>query len=174
MNNIKYYENSALSNQDILNLLNGKCNIVLYPDMHKYKTIEQLLNPYNCCIILYESKPNYGHWCALTKHNDNIEFMNSYGGLPDCCLKYINKDFRKKSKQLIPYLKKLMFKSPYALFYNEFAFQKKGYDIKTCGRHCVIRCLCKDLNIYQYKNLLDELCKMWDTDYDGVVTILTE
>ena len=163
----------ALSNNDITKLLNGQVNIVLYPDLHKYTSINQLLDPFNSCIILYESKPNYGHWCSLTKSDDAIEFFNPYGGLPDASLELINPKFRAESNQLIPYLKMLMYDSPYELNYNEFRFQKKGYNIKTCGRHCVVRVLCKDMNIYQYKDFLDELRKHFNTDYDGVVTILT-
>lgn len=171
---IKIFENIALSNHDILNLLSNKCNIILYPDLYKYNSINEILEPYDSCIILYEAKPKYGHWCAINKINNNdIEFFNPYGGLVDNSLNYIPNSFRKKTNQLYPYLTKLMYNSPYNLFYNEFKFQKKGYDIKTCGRHCVIRTLLKKLDIYEYKELLDELCKLYRINYDGVVTILT-
>src|SRR5690606_21496962 len=110
----------ALSNHDITKLLDGQVNIILYPDLHKYTSIDQLLSPYDACILLYESKPNYGHWCALIKHGDSIEFFNPYGGLPDASLKLINPEFRIESNQVLPYLKILMFKSPYELKYNEF------------------------------------------------------
>lgn len=170
---IERLEDIALSNHDILKLLDNKVNIVLYPDLHKYISIDQILYPYDCCIILYEAKPKYGHWIALIKKGDVIEFFNPYGGLPDASLKLIDPVFRVKSHQLLPHLKMLMFKSSYELNYNEFQFQGKGFDIKTCGRHCVVRVLCKDINIYQYKNLLDQLCKITRTDYDGIVTILT-
>lgn len=179
MNLLKRLEDIALSNHDIIRLLNGKVNIILYPDIHKYENIDQLLEPYDCCIILYQSNPRYryGHWCALIKKLDSIEFYNPYGGdktgLPDATLKMIDPEFRAKSHQLLPYLKRLMYKSPYELHYNEYKFQRKGFDIKTCGRHCVVRVLCKDINIYQYKNLLDKLCEKYDTDYDGIVTMLT-
>lgn len=176
MKGLKYYENIALSNHDILRLLNNKCNIILYPDLHKYQSIDQLVDPYNCCIILYAAqiKPSmYGHWCALIKRANSIEFFNPYGGIPDCCLGQIDPKVRMKSNQLLPYLMMLMEDSPYELHYNEFQFQKKGYDIKTCGQHCCVRVFCKDMNIYQYKQLLDKLCKKLKTNYDGVVTILT-
>lgn len=172
-NDIKLKEDIALSNFDILKLLHNKVNIILYPDLHKYENIDQLLDPYDCCIILYESKPRYGHWIALIKKNDSIEFFNPYGGLPDASLKLIDPEFRAQSNQLLPYLKRLMYKSPYELNYNEFQFQRKGFDIKTCGRHCTVRVMCKVINIYQYKDLLDKLCEKYHTDYDGVVTILT-
>lgn len=171
---LKEFENIALSNFDILRLLNNNCNIILYPNLHKYTSIEQLLNPYNCCIILYEAQPDYGHWCALIKTDDkNIEYFNPYGGKIDNSLDYISKKFKKQTNQFFPYLSKLMYNSSYNLNYNEFKFQKKKPDIKTCGRHCVIRVLCKDLNIYEYKELLDKLRKMYNTDFDGVVTLLT-
>jgi hypothetical protein len=174
MNKLEKLEDIALSGSDILNLLDGKINIILYPDLHKYNSINDILQPNGACILLYESKPRYGHWVALIKTNDKaIEFFNSYGGLPDACLKLIDLDFRKETNQLLPYLKNLMYKSPYELNYNEFQFQKKDYDIKTCGRHCVVRVSCKHLNIYDYKKLLDKLCNILDTDYDGVVSILT-
>jgi hypothetical protein len=174
MKNIKYFENIALSNHDILRLLNNKCNIILYPDLYKYKDINEILNPYNCCIILYEARQNYGHWCALIKtNNESIEFFNPYGGFPDKSLDHISMKFRIKSNQFLPYLSMLMYKSTYNLYYNEYQFQIKDYDIKTCGRHCVVRALCKDLNIYEYKDLLDKLCKKMRTNYDGIVTILT-
>src|ERR1700752_4623163 len=106
MNIIKHYEYIALSNHDIMSLLHDKVNIVLYPDLHKYQNIDQLLDPYDCCIILYEakSKPSpYGHWCALIKRDNMIEFFNPYGGLPDASLNLINPVFRVESYQLLPY-----------------------------------------------------------------------
>lgn len=174
---LKRLKDIALSNYDIMKLLNGKVKIVLYPDLHKYSSVDQLLEPYGCCILLYESKKNYGHWTALIKRDNAIEFFNSYGGdndgLPDASLRLINPEFRIISNQLFPYLKQLMYNSPYELNYNEFRFQKKGHDIRTCGRHCVVRVLCKNMNIYQYKEFLNELCRYFTTDYDGMVTLLT-
>lgn len=178
MNNIiEGLESISLSDNDIRKLLDDKVNIILYPDLHKYHSIDQLLDPYGCCIILYVHKVRpsyYGHWCALIKTDDkSIEFFNPYGGLPDESLKKLNANFRADTNQLVPYLKELMYDSNYDLHYNEFQFQRKGYDINTCGRHCVVRVFYKILNIYEYKKLLDRACKMTNTDYDGLVTLLT-
>lgn len=174
---LKRLEDIALSNYDIMKLLHNKVKIVLYPDLHNFNSIDELLSPYGCCILLYEAKKNYGHWTAIIKRGRSIEFFNSYGGdksgLPDASLDLINPQFRVISNQIFPYLKMLMYDSPYELNYNEFPFQQHGQNIRTCGRHCVVRCLCRNMNIYQYKDLLDELCRHFRTDYDGVVTILT-
>jgi len=171
---IKYYENVALSNHDIMKLLDGEVNIILYPDLHKFKTLDDILEPYGACILLFEAKPKYGHWVCIFKENDKtIEFFNPYGGYPDDSLLSINKEFRKKSNQQYPILSQLLYDSPYNLTYNEFQFQRRAPDIKTCGRHCVFRIMNRDLPLYQYKTALDILCKKWNVDYDSIVTYAT-
>jgi hypothetical protein len=166
-------KDTPLSNFDIMSKLNNKCNIVLYPDIHNYRTVDELFGGFDGCVILFESQPKYGHWVCITKHGNSVEFFNSYGGYPDDSLKKIDKQFAKESKQDYPYLTKLLLNSRYDLFYNEFPFQKKCSKIKTCGRHCIVRILEKHLDIYDYKDKLDKLCQEYDCDYDDIVTILT-
>lgn len=164
----------ALSNYDILKLVNNKANIVLYPNIHNYKTIDEILEPYGAAFILFESKPKYGHWCLLFKQTPALlEFFNPYNGLPDASLKFINKEFAKETKQNIPYLSLLLLKSPYQLSYNEFDFQEHNPNIKTCGRHCVVRYWAKDLDLYKYKDLIYSLCKKANITPDELVTYLT-
>lgn len=171
---IDYYENIPLSNFDIIKYMNGQSTIILYPDLYKYKSIDEVLGPYNIAFILLETRKNYGHWTCLFKNSsDEVEFFNPYGGIPDSSLDFVPYPFKKESHQDFPYLTKLLFESPYEIFYNEFDFQKHNKYIKTCGRHCVVRIWLKHLDIYQYKQELDNLCKQMDLDYDGVVTILT-
>lgn len=160
--------NIALSDKQVLKLVDGKANIVLYPDLHKYNSIDDLLVPYGACFILFEAKPYYGHWCALIKLDDHtIEFFNPYGGYPDDSLEYISKEFRKESNQDHPYLSYLMMNSPYQLSYNEHKFQKRGNNIKTCGRWSAMRIMLKDLS-------LSEFTKMFlNKNSDKLVTRLT-
>lgn len=144
----------ALSDKQILRLVNGNANIVLYPNLYKYKSIDQLLSPYNACFILFESRPYFGHWCALIKiDNKTIEFFNPYGGYPDDGLKYIPEDFRKISNQDYPYLSYLMINSPYDLSYNEYVFQKHGKNIRTCGRWSAMRIILKDLTLKEFTKI---------------------
>jgi hypothetical protein len=171
---IKKYESVALSNTDVFELLGGKVNIVLYPNLHNYQNIDQILGKYGACILLFEAKPKYGHWVLIFKQNPKmIEFFNPYGGYPDDTLLSINKKFRLESNQQYPILSRLLLDSPYILTYNEFQFQERKSDIKTCGRHCVVRLLARNLTLYQYVNFLDKLCDMYHENYDGVVTMLT-
>ncbi len=157
----------ALSDTQVLTLVGGKANIIMYPDIHKYRSIDELLAPHGACFILFESKPYYGHWCALIKLDDNnIEFFDPYGSYPDDSLDYIPEKFAKESFQDHPYLSYLMMKSPYQLSYNEHAFQKKGPNIKTCGRWSATRIALKDLSLEQFT-------KMFLRGSDKLVTRIT-
>ena len=167
-----------LSNFDILDLMNNKANIVLYPNLHQYKSIDELLGRYGVAFILFESQPKYGHWTLLFKLNNQcLEFFNPYGGIkkgfPDEPLNFIPKDFAKKSNQDIPYLSLLMIESPYKLSYNEFNLQEHNPNIKTCGRHCCVRLACRQLNLYQYKDFMKTLCKELEMNPDQLVTLFT-
>lgn len=172
-NIIKRYENIALSDKEVLDIVKNRANIVLYPNIYKYDSIDELLGENNAAIILFESEPNFGHWVLVFRENDNLEFFNSYGGYPDDSLKHIDKQFRKKTHQDKPYLSYLFMKSPYNLHFNNYKFQKHKSNIKTCGRHAAIRLLFKNLNIDEYKNMLDGFIKYIGGDYDKIVTLLT-
>lgn len=172
------YENIALSNIEVLKLINGRAKLILYPNLYKYKTIDEILHPYGACIILFEAKPRYGHWCCIFKVNDHLlEFFNPYGGFiegyPDSSLEYIPLDFRLKTHQYYPYLSMLMYNSPYELSYNEYPFQKHNRNIKSCGRHCAIRLVFRNLSLEEYKNMLDLLCNKFKINYDQLVTLFT-
>lgn len=173
MDIIKEYENTALSNFDLIKMLDGKANIILYPKLINYDSIDNILGPHEACIILFESSPRYGHWVCLLKRDNVIEFFNPYGGLPDDSLKQISPEFRYISGQEYPLLTLILFNSPYDIEYNEFRFQKRGENIRTCGRWCVVRLLLKNLDIYEFKEFID-LCKE-DTGLNGdeLVTVLT-
>lgn len=175
---LKKYENIALSDSDIKRRLNGYTNIVLYSDIHKYKHLDELFNGTNNVVILYEKEPQYGHWtCVLKLNRENVEFFNSYGGIeagfPDTPLSKISNRFRRESDQDFPYLSQLLIDSPYNLSYNENKLQKRGADIKTCGRHVIYRIKNGNLSLEQYIRKLNKQCAEYGTDYDGVVTIET-
>jgi len=171
---LKRLANIALSNTDITDLLDDKVKILLYPDIIKFKTIDELLKPFGAVIILFESKPNYGHWCAIWKLNKNtVSFFNSYGGYPDDSLLHIDEGFRWISNQKYPYLSHLLVQSPYNLTYNEYNYQAHSQDIKTCGRWCVLRILLRDLNDDQFHKFVVDNIRRYHITPDELVTLLT-
>lgn len=165
------YKNIALSDKQVLELVNGRANIILYPDLHLYENLDDILYPYDCCFLLYEAKPHYGHWCCLLKTHDErgplIEFFDSYGGFVDSQRKYIPELFRKMSNQDVPHLSYLLLKSPYELSYNQYRFQKMKPGIKDCGRWCALRIILRDMP-------LDQFAKLFNNKYsDDLATLLT-
>jgi hypothetical protein len=177
-NIIKQYENIALSDKEVIKLVKGRANLILYPDLYKYKNIDETLEPYGACILLYEAKPKYGHWCCIFKVNNNLlEYFNPYGGFdegyPDESLEYIPMDFRLISNQDYPYLSLLMYNSPYDLSYNEYKFQKHDKNIKTCGRWCAIRLVFRSYPLDDFHDLIEYLKKELNVSNDHLVTLLT-
>jgi len=188
---IKKLEDVALSDKDISNMLNGNVNITLYPDLIHYRNLDELLGEHRACCLLFESKPQYGHWVAIfeTAMPDGgrgIEFFNSYGdllgGFPDDSLALIDPTWAKQSNQTHTYLSDLLINSPYKLTYNEYDFQKlpgpsprkKGENhIRTCGRHCVVRLLMREYSLDEYKNWMEKMCDKYNLDPDGIVTLAT-
>lgn len=165
---LEYYQDIALSNKEIMELVDHKAQVILYPDLYKYSTIDEILGPYEACFILFESKPNYGHWCLLFKLNHNtLEFFNPYNGYPDDSLEYIDPHFRLQSNQELPYLSILLYNSPYKLTYNEYHFQKRNKNIKTCGRWCAVRLICRNLSLKKFANIFNNKYG------DLLVTLLT-
>lgn len=168
MNIIDEFVNIPLSDSEVVDLVEGKANIVLYRNIHKYKNIDELLHPHGAAYILFESKPHYGHWCCVFKQtNDTIEFFNPYGGFPDDSLELIDPEFRKQSNQDFPYLSCLMYESPYNISINLNQFQEVSPDIKTCGRWCAVRMIFRNDDIKTFKKIFK------NKNGDSLITLLT-
>ena len=170
----------SLSDKQLMHLIDNQANLILYPDLHKYNNIDKILGPYSACVILYESKPNYGHWCCIFKVNNNdIEFFNSYGdsndneGFPDGMMKFIPEEFQKISHQDHTYLSNLLINSPYNLSYNQYKFQGNGKNIKTCGRHVATRLNMRNLSLDNYYRFIKKFKADLDLNPDQAVTLLT-
>lgn len=168
MKRIRRYANIGLSDKQLLQLVDGKAKIVLYPEITNYKTLDQLLYPYDAIFLLYESRPNWGHWTLVHKTSpDTVECFDPYGTNIDDQLYDIEPSFRLLSKQEIPWLSYLLYHSPYNIDYNEYQFQSNSSNIKTCGRWCVVR-------LYYSYLPLEKFREIFQSKYgDDVVTYLT-
>jgi hypothetical protein len=142
-----------ISGHDIKQLLHGKVNVIRNLDLDQYMHIDELLYPYDQCVILYEIRPGFGHWVCLTKYGNSLEFFCSYGTKPDKNLKYIDPDFLIESGQDKMLLTQLLLNSDYDLTYNEFKFQERDPLIATCGKWAVLRCLLKEASLETFKNI---------------------
>lgn len=130
-----------------------------------YDDIDELFEGYDVVIILYETNPNYGHWCCLIRHEDGvIEFFDPYGYKIDEQLKFIEKNFQRETDQYEPVLKKLLYNSPYPISYNNKKLQKDYKDNNSCGRHIITRIILKELGIKDYQKLLGSSRRKLDAD----------
>ena len=163
----------ALTDSDIMNLMDGEANIESYTNLLNYDSIDELLGDYGRCFLLFELKPREGHWVLIHRlPNNHIELFNSYGGkygaggYVDDCLDYIPKKFKAKSNQDYPYLSKLLSECPYKIDYNQYKLQSTKPSVRNCGRWCVMRAWLSDIK-------LADFAKAFKKRGDEVVTYLT-
>lgn len=170
---LKKLKKISLSNVDVVKLLDGKVNLVMYPDIKKYRDIDHLLGKYGACVILYLTSENYGHWCCIFRQGKRcIQFFDSYGEMIDKALEYeMDPKFRIRGGMNLPLLTKMLYDAydKYNIKFNEFQFQEEEKDVNTCGRFCVVRLWCRDMDEYEFAEF------MYSTKYspDELVSILT-
>ena len=156
-------EEKPLSNKDLMKSLNNQTKILKYDQLSRYNNISDVLYPYNNFILLYQNeKLNSGHWVCVLKNRDCIEFFDPYGLFIDEQMNFLN------YKQPL-YLSKLLLDSGYKIIYNNKRFQEFGSDVNTCGRHVLIRLICRHLNLKQYQDLY----KNQKLNPDDIVTMMT-
>ena len=170
MDNLKV----SMSGQDILSYL-PNCKIIEYNDLAEYSEITDLLTkPIDYVIILIETvAESIGHWVAVLKYNNNIEFYNSYGEGPDVQKNtLISKKKNIEFGQTKNYLTNLLLNCNYSIIYNKLSLQK--YDgSATCGRWVTLRILCllKDnMNLKRFLEFMIDLKKKSkNKSYDKIV-----
>ena len=150
----------ALSDTEMRQYLNNKCNLVMYSDIKKYKTVDELLGKYNRCIILYiwkqnEKNQSIGHWVSIMKTKNNmIRFIDSFGAIVDKPLEKLNKYDRQRFDENYKYLSDLLIKCPYKLEYNEKRIQNKHSQV--CGYYTILACIMKDEPLKSFQNLFSK------------------
>jgi hypothetical protein len=177
---------SPLGDDDIKYYL-PNAKIIKYSDLKNYKTIEELL-PKNksYAVILYENKPNCGHWVCIMRYKDKnddiIEFFDSLAddGTPDSQLKWISKEQNKILGQGKNLLTNLLNNTNLTVIFNKLKFQsegnkKDGDNINTCGKHCVLRIrhlLDCDHNLKDYIKYMNDIKKESKNTFDQIITHL--
>jgi hypothetical protein len=169
-----HLEAKPLSGSDIQDAVDGQTKVIRYSAIHRFRTIDQLLAPYDSAVILYETREGFGHWTCvfLNRRTGVLEFFDPYGKPIDSQLDHIPPALKASTYQDYPYLAKLMLASPYKLTYNQKPLQKLGGDVNSCGRHVAMRLVMRDLPISQYQQFLLQK-KGGALNPDGVVSMMT-
>lgn len=146
------------SGEDILRICDGETKVITYKELQGYDNIDEVLEPYNNVVILYEKTPNNGHWVCLIKHprQNKIEFYDPYGFGIDEQFEIINKGkpstgVNGKDEMR---LSRMLVNSPYKIVENKGRIQKFKKGINSCGRHVGFRINMRDMPLNQYVKLL--------------------
>lgn len=169
LNVLRQIETQPFSEDEILTLVDHKANLVLYPDIKQYRSIDHLLGPYGAVIILYITGQSgstvYGHWtCLFRIDNNTLEWFDPYGMKPDQEL-YM-------SKIKYPFfLSNLLKQSHYNIIYSIHRLQStKNMSISTCGRFVGLRIQLRNIPIKEFARLLTSVRGLTP---DNVVTLMT-
>lgn len=148
----KHIMTKALSDKEILQLVQGRARLITHDEIAKFKNIDDLLGGHHACIILYCTaiRPDnsvYGHWCCVFRAEwdptgKTISYFDPYGEPPDVTLEFMSDEAIKEfGNENI--LSQLLIRSAepvkkggngYCIVYNTCPLQahKKGDAI--CGR----------------------------------------
>lgn len=152
LQDIKKLEKKPVSGSQIANALNDEINILTYRELIKINDLDIILGPNKACVILYETKDNFGHWVlCFERNNGNIEFFDSLSYFPDDELSFISKSYKIKNNICYPYLIRLFYDSNRQIEYNDHKLQHDKSS--TCARWCIVRYLLKNLHIDDFAQL---------------------
>jgi len=142
-------ESIDLNENEIKWITNGAANILAYHELAPFTNISQMFNGKPCCILLYETKENFGHWTCLIDRGQSFEFFDSYGFAPDAELNFATYDHT-------PYLTNLLKASGKPVTHNTVDLQKWASDVNTCGRWASTRCAMRNYNNEQFAQLFTD------------------
>ena len=168
----------ALSSKQLQENTPSHIPILTYKEIYG-KSLDSLLKN-GAFILLYLWERQYGHWCAVIRHNNgkDVEFFDPYGEKPDYWLSKNSYEKNKELGQQKPYLlNKILKDNKYDhIYYNPIAFQDNSNpsDIRSCGRWILTRILNQNLSLDQFKEYIDDVMKQNNIKTkDGAVAFLT-
>lgn len=155
----KSIEEYPLGDDDIKKILGNNINIIAYPELENYNDVDEIFDNENRVIILFlTTDKNTGHWLCLHKDNDdNIHYFDPYGEGIDKDKKWLSKTkLEELNEDKISLLNLLKNTANNGVYYNSYDFQNDREGINTCGRHCCVRLLYKDLDLNDYYNMIKD------------------
>ena len=176
--NINKLELKSLSSNDINKIMKGFVTIVLYKDLEKYNSVNELFKD-NLPIILFfeeekQGNSSIGHWEAIKKVGNVIQFFDSYGLKYDGCRKWLSENKLIQLKENKPELTRLFNKAEKEgnfVLWNCHQYQSYKHNIATCGKWACSFLLKGDLrgNIF-YKWVEDLVLQTNSKSYDEAIT----
>ena len=141
----------ALSDGDIRKILGDDISIITYPQLGEMTSIDQAFDSKGRCVMLVpNASPTMGHWVAMIRRKDGIEFFDPYGDAPEEQKEGLSQSRLEALDIDQPFLTKLLRASGKPVYYNTKGFQVEKASVATCGRHAVSRLLYAPYSIDKY------------------------
>jgi len=140
MSDIQRIIRKPLSDADLRHILGEDLKILKYSELANHSSLDSILPAAtDDCIILIEEEPDSGHWVALLKYGNTIEFFDPYGNKWDTELAWIPMNKRQQLGETQKYLSGLLEKSNLRRTYSPYHFERTNKNVNTCGSHCAHR-----------------------------------
>lgn len=162
----------------------GRCPRILdYADVITAPTVDALFKGRKSLVLFYPSNKQgmdiSGHYTAMIRRPDGIDYYDSYGKFPDQPKQYSVSSRMRDSlyaepgrrNSLIALLKKVDEEGGIVDF-SDHKHQSLDPRVATCGRHCLTRCLFPDLSNDEYHALITECGKRWGVCKDDAVSAI--
>jgi hypothetical protein len=156
--NLSEIKEYPLSDTDIRTILGNDINMLSYPELENFNHIDQIFDRQGRCVLLFLTvDERTGHWLCLHKDKeDSIHYFDPYGRGVDKDKNWLSRSKLQELHQDKPSLMKLLRNSGKKVYFNTYDFQDDRDGINTCGRHCAVRLLFKDLDLEDYRNMIRE------------------
>jgi hypothetical protein len=145
-----------------------------YADLADYDDIEQVLPEAKSHVfLLYQHRPNDGHFVCIMRYGNTIEFFCSYGSKIDGPLYWTSLPEREALGEGKPWLSMLLKKASkrFKAIHNPVAFQSKKDGVATCGAYCVMRInqlLNHNQDLHEFIDYMKELKEDTGLSYDEI------
>ncbi len=129
-----------LSDADLRHILGEDLKILQYSDLANHSTLDSILpKTKDDCIILYEQEEDSGHWVALMRYDNTVEYFDPYGNKWDVPLSWISREKRQQLGESQRYLSGLLERSNLKRTYSPYHYERTSNKVNTCGSHSAHR-----------------------------------
>lgn len=156
----------SLSNFEIQKIVPNAI-ILTYKELAKYSKL-----PHKDIVLLYENKPDYGHWTCIISRDNNVEFFDPYSYKPDDELAFVPEGYKEQLGEGQPTLTKLLYNDGREVEYNNHKFQAMDPNIVSCGYWTIMRLLNKHLTCDEFYYHIKKLAKDMKMTKDELVVKL--
>ena len=137
----------------LYHLLTGRhIDVIIYDQIIKALSLDCFFNNNNSIIIFYPAlqinNNIMGHYCSLTRQGNYYYFYDPLAYKPDEYKKFSDRSrlYHEQQNSLI----KHFINSRFHIDYNNHQHQSRKQSVATCGRHCVMRCVCSNFSNDDY------------------------